>query len=395
MLATINDKKLATDDGNGEVAWYEADVVSANDYYPFGMIMPGRKYAASELYRYGFNGKENDNEVKGEGGQQDYGMRIYDPRLGRFLSVDPLMNSFSMFSPFQYASNTPIAAIDLDGLESKVVIDAKRETSTDPKSSSTDAAKVFRQASMQMLIVNWLVPQLHIKGASAGENDYLTTEERNTLIRETVGGYLTFNSSEKVTNTFTGESVLSETMLADLNYELVFGSKTSSKIIEVKDAFDMTAGLYGYYSDATGKGKFINNTLKLVGYANDIMEGDFLSLTGDVVSEVAGKMVDKTVESSIARGLLPQTAEFIAPRVLGVITGLLSPLEAGKGSSTAERISASRKNEGDQLHKNIIAALMFYFINGNKFNEYTIKEIVPSDLNFRQDNVGTKNGAGF
>jgi RHS repeat-associated protein len=43
-------------------------------------------------YRYGFNGKGNDNEVKGIGNQQDYGMRIYDPRLGRFLSVDPLDN---------------------------------------------------------------------------------------------------------------------------------------------------------------------------------------------------------------------------------------------------------------------------------------------------------------
>ena len=49
--------------------------------------MPGRE--AGTDYRYGFNGKENDDEVKGEGNQQDYGMRIYDPRLGRFLSVDP------------------------------------------------------------------------------------------------------------------------------------------------------------------------------------------------------------------------------------------------------------------------------------------------------------------
>ncbi|OJW31015.1 MAG: hypothetical protein BGO54_07585 [Sphingobacteriales bacterium 46-32] len=120
MLATINDKKLATDDGNGEVAYYEADVVTASDYYPFGMIMPGRKYAASELYRYGFNGKENDNEVKGEGGQQDYGMRIYDPRLGKFLSVDPLTKSYSMLTPYQFASNSPIASIDLDGLEGLV-----------------------------------------------------------------------------------------------------------------------------------------------------------------------------------------------------------------------------------------------------------------------------------
>src|ERR1051325_279971 len=45
-------------------------------------------------YRYGFNGKENDDEVKGEGNEQNYGMRIYDPRLGKFLSVDPLTKSY-------------------------------------------------------------------------------------------------------------------------------------------------------------------------------------------------------------------------------------------------------------------------------------------------------------
>jgi len=68
-------------------------------------------------YRYGFNGKENDNEVKGSGNQQDYGMRIYDPRLGRFLSTDPLTKSYPMLTPFQYASNNLVWMIDLDGLE--------------------------------------------------------------------------------------------------------------------------------------------------------------------------------------------------------------------------------------------------------------------------------------
>ncbi|SDH43243.1 esterase/lipase family protein [Chitinophaga filiformis] len=69
------------------------------------------------VYRYGFNGKENDNEVKGEGSQQDYGMRVYDPRVGKFLSVDPLTKSYPELTPYQFASNTPIQAIDLDGAE--------------------------------------------------------------------------------------------------------------------------------------------------------------------------------------------------------------------------------------------------------------------------------------
>jgi RHS repeat-associated protein len=80
------------------------------------MLMPGRDYQAGD-YRYGFNGKENDDEVKGVGNQQDYGMRIYDPRAGRFLSVDPLTAKFAYLTPYQFSSNTPIWATDLDGLE--------------------------------------------------------------------------------------------------------------------------------------------------------------------------------------------------------------------------------------------------------------------------------------
>ena len=81
------------------------------------MCLPGRKYSAGNSYRYGFNGKENDNEVKGEGNQQDYGMRIYDPRLGRFLSEDPITKTYPELTPYQFASNRPIEGIDQDGLE--------------------------------------------------------------------------------------------------------------------------------------------------------------------------------------------------------------------------------------------------------------------------------------
>ena len=118
VLVTISDKRIPMLTNGGALSYYDADVVSAQDYYPFGMQIPGRKFEqANSSYRYGFNGKENDNEVKGEGNQQDYGMRIYDGRLGRFLSVDPITKNYPMLTPYQFASNTPIQAIDLDGLE--------------------------------------------------------------------------------------------------------------------------------------------------------------------------------------------------------------------------------------------------------------------------------------
>jgi RHS repeat-associated protein len=81
------------------------------------MEMPNRTYSSASSYRFGFNGKENDNEVKGVANEQDYGERIYDPRIGRFLSVDPLTPDYPNYNPYSFAGNKPIEAKDLDGLE--------------------------------------------------------------------------------------------------------------------------------------------------------------------------------------------------------------------------------------------------------------------------------------
>ena len=88
------------------------------------MLMPGRQGNVGD-YRFAFNGKEFDPEVAGTGNQYDYGFRIYNPRIGKFLSVDTLTRSYPMLTPYQFASNTPIAAIDLDGLEKRIVISGK------------------------------------------------------------------------------------------------------------------------------------------------------------------------------------------------------------------------------------------------------------------------------
>ncbi len=77
--------------------------------------MPGRKFS-SNGYRYGFNGKEKDDEIANvEGAYDDFGARMYDSRLGRFLRTDPVHSGFSFETPYAFAGNTPIWAIDKDG----------------------------------------------------------------------------------------------------------------------------------------------------------------------------------------------------------------------------------------------------------------------------------------
>ena len=89
VMVTVTDKRLQHTTNNTNVDYYLSDVATAQEYYSFGALMPARTYPTTgKVYRYGFNGKENDNEVKGVGNQQDYGARIYDDRIGRFLSTD-------------------------------------------------------------------------------------------------------------------------------------------------------------------------------------------------------------------------------------------------------------------------------------------------------------------
>lgn len=77
--------------------------------------MPGRGVVSSTSYRYGFNGKEDDNEVKGSANSLDFGARIYDPRLGKWLSTDPSQRKYPHKTPYGFASESPISRLDVDG----------------------------------------------------------------------------------------------------------------------------------------------------------------------------------------------------------------------------------------------------------------------------------------
>ena len=108
---------------------YPVGNIMQSNLHSFGMLMKERTFSSGK-YRFGFNGKENDNEVKGEGNQQDYGFRISDTRLGRFLSEDPLTKKYPELTPYQFASNTPIQAIDLDGCEAQTATAGEQDLKT-------------------------------------------------------------------------------------------------------------------------------------------------------------------------------------------------------------------------------------------------------------------------
>jgi len=120
-------------------------------YPAFGSAITDMQYAndTNRSYRYGFNAKESDKES----GLQDYGFRIYNPSIGKFLSVDPLSKSYPWYSPYQFAGNMPIIAIDLDGLEPRTMISGAHGGLTSPM--ITILSTVFGYSSTSLYNTYW------------------------------------------------------------------------------------------------------------------------------------------------------------------------------------------------------------------------------------------------
>jgi len=81
------------------------------------MKTPGRGCTSGGGYRYGFQGQERDDELKGSGNSLNYKYRMHDPRIGRFFAVDPLAPDYPWNSPYAFSENRVIDGVELEGLE--------------------------------------------------------------------------------------------------------------------------------------------------------------------------------------------------------------------------------------------------------------------------------------
>ena len=114
------------------------------------MLVPNRNYS-SPSYRYGFQGQEKDDEIKGIGNSINYKYRMHslsrkiffillqglrskriekyvfgNPRIGRFFAVDPLTAKYPWYTPYSFSGNKVIAFRELEGLEESIAIDGSK-----------------------------------------------------------------------------------------------------------------------------------------------------------------------------------------------------------------------------------------------------------------------------
>ncbi|MDC0679024.1 RHS repeat-associated core domain-containing protein [Sorangium atrum] len=99
----------------------DGDVIERRSYDPFGQRKNpvwGERPPASfpSETTQGFTGHESDDEL----GLVNMKGRIYDPRIGRFLTTDPIVSipSFGQsWNPYSYVLNNPLAYVDPGGFQ--------------------------------------------------------------------------------------------------------------------------------------------------------------------------------------------------------------------------------------------------------------------------------------
>lgn len=92
----------------------KGQVLERNDYYPFGLRWENVQQLVSDN-RYRYNGKENQSFANVP--YVDYGARMYDSRIGRWMAQDPLCQ---FYSPYLFSANNAVRFVDPNGLWTSV-----------------------------------------------------------------------------------------------------------------------------------------------------------------------------------------------------------------------------------------------------------------------------------
>jgi RHS repeat-associated protein len=196
VLTTISDKKIGVSANGITVDYYNAEVIMQADYYPFGMVMTGRQYISGSSYRYGFNGKEKSEEIFVEA--YSFEARVYDARLGRFLSTDPRESEYAWQSTYVYFSNSPVSQIDFNGEGAPPEEKQKVQKYTNPEIKDLEGTLVRLRGQLQKARDKYWayykkIGKLNDKSTEADFQKVLSAANKEELTR--INGLITTSSA--------------------------------------------------------------------------------------------------------------------------------------------------------------------------------------------------------
>lgn len=151
-------------------------------------------------YLFAFNGHEKDNEVFGEGNEYDYGDRIYNSRIGRWLTTDAKEKKYPGVTPYAYALNSSIIFRDPDGNDVIVAFTGgpdgggKRVSLKEAKTTGQVVAHAYEAATAKGVKLDGAVIAPGVNSGSAVDNalafisDHYTSGEKLIVYGYSYGG---------------------------------------------------------------------------------------------------------------------------------------------------------------------------------------------------------------
>ncbi len=282
VLATISDLKGGVDAGiaDGITDYFDAEVISEQSYCPFGMIQPEMQTSNSD-YDFGFNGMEQDVEVKGAANSLNFGARIYDPRLARWLSVDPKAEKYSDESCYSFAGNSPILFLDSDG---KIKTTYVRVVAKD---GSETFFKIINKEYVKEVVDDYTYIGYFDGGLHPVKHDYDVVEfvtvnyQTNTVTKSdeivstpTKGFWEIFTSPHKDSEQNGGEAIVSKEFWGSMS-KFNPKSKTPAKTMNIDVLITSLRG----GAELSGVGKIIGDVLKEGQILGDKVGEAFLEIT--------------------------------------------------------------------------------------------------------------------
>jgi RHS repeat-associated protein len=294
VYVTLPGLKLGWDTtGDGKADIYQVNPITTHDYYAFGMEIGSRSYSASG-YRYGFNGKEKNTEW--DGSIYDYGFRIYNPKLGRFLSVDPLTPSYPWYTPYQFAGNKPIWCVDLDGLE-------ELEYKNIPASG-------FKKIVHAGDVVDYMGYQYRVVNSQVVNNNYIMDGDKRFAKTDYAPGNYKMGRGERFGNQFVhqlpikkGTSIMPG--MGRSQQQWIEVQKLPDQLVDLELEIDWSSKTRWLYDEKTGQPLTIKNfsTKALNGLVDklskDINESDYVV---DIYFETE-TMKNKTLRALEKKGI--------------------------------------------------------------------------------------------
>jgi len=300
--------------GTSTISDYRPQLLSRADYFAGGSLLTGCNYSSSS-YRFGFNGMPKDDEINGATGTSyDFGARLYDPRVGRWLSLDPLQSQYPNLSAYSFAANSPIFLSDFDG---RVIRDARgnivyTKGAIDPVTYTTRTGETVREVYVYIYSNDGSKHEAIIRTVTSGEIPGLNQSYDCHGLTKT-DGLLFVNSGDPMEGLLSGDGQGPENQFKDLSCRevgdiAVFrgehpGDGSSDRVIH--SAIYKGEGVFRSKNGVMAEGDFSLGDLEGfygddVSYAHPVTDRTLGTLSGGAGASGLAQYAEADVRSALA-----------------------------------------------------------------------------------------------